>query len=123
MMAPLVLRNSLRTVSIAYWRAPFAGNTVEQPYARTHDHSGTGSPGDTLPPRPGGGPHACGSSRVQEIAVQVGGEFLVWQGTAYIRQGHQLHRVTGRTAAEIVHDQRVCSGIERAFLPAGEETT
>ena len=62
-------------------------------------------------------------AQVQEIAAQVGGELLVWQGTAYIRQGHQLHRVTGRTAAEIVHDQRVRAGIERAFLPAGEETT
>ena len=62
-------------------------------------------------------------AQVQEIAAQVGGELLVWKGTAYIRQGHQLHRVTGRTAAEIAHDQRVRAGIERAFLPAGEETT
>ena len=45
----------------------------------------------------------------------------VWQGTAYIRQGHQLHRVTGRTAAEIVHDQRVRAGIEREFPPEGKE--
>ena len=60
-------------------------------------------------------------ARVQEIAAQVGGEILVWQGTAYIRQGHQLHRVTGRTAAEIAHDQRVRAGIEREFPPEGKE--
>ena len=92
-------------------------------WSSTHDHSGTGSPGHTLPPRHGEDLTPEERAQVQEIAAQVGGELLVWQGTAYIRQGHQLHRVTGRTAAEIVHDQRVRAGIERAFLPAGEETT
>ena len=59
-------------------------------------------------------------ARVQEIPAKVGGELLVWKGTAYIRQGHQLHRVTGRTAAEIAHDHAFQSG-DRAGVPAGRE--